>query len=130
MASLYHVSSALNRASIKEHGLDWRRMGSARGIAGSAAPEHEGCFLARSEQESRWFVRMNGTGGPVDVWQVDGIDVSELLTSAHGYGFFPDTIDPGQLTLIETDIPQERLDSSQVSRTPAFHSELVVRHIP
>ena len=35
---LYHVTSVLNRESIAQHGLDWRRMGAARGIAGSRAP--------------------------------------------------------------------------------------------
>jgi len=104
-------------------------MGLGRGIAGSREPEQDGCFLARGEYECRWFVRMNNTGGPVDVWQVDCIDVSELLTSAHGYQYFPGTIHPDQLTLIKTDIP-----AVDVPNTPrdavqkGFCSELTIHH--
>lgn len=83
-------------------------MGFAAGIAGSQVPEEEGCFLARDQYECRWFVRMNNTGGPVDVWQVEGIDDSELLTSVQGYLFYPGTIHPDRLILIETDIAEER----------------------
>ena len=75
MSTRYHVTSALNRASIQRYGLDWRRMGSARGIAGSLRAEQEGCFLASDEGERDWFVRMNNTGGAVDVWEVDGNEV-------------------------------------------------------
>lgn len=90
MSEHFHVSSTLNRASIRAYGLDVRRMGPAPGIAGSRWPEQEGCFLARGERECRWFVRMNNTGGPVDVWRVDDVDVAQLLTSVQGYRFFPD----------------------------------------
>jgi hypothetical protein len=47
MPRLFHVSSAANRKSILAHGLDWTRMGAARGIAGSTTPEQEGVFLCR-----------------------------------------------------------------------------------
>ena len=42
----WHVTSSRNRQSILEHGLDWRRMAFAPGIAGSPVPEREGCFLS------------------------------------------------------------------------------------
>jgi hypothetical protein len=35
MPALFHVTSELNRESIRTHGLDWSRMGAAHGIAGS-----------------------------------------------------------------------------------------------
>ena len=41
-----HVTAAVNRESIRRHGLDWRRMSVATGIAGSRGPELEGIFLA------------------------------------------------------------------------------------
>lgn len=85
MSTRYHVTSALNRASIQRYGLDWRRMGSARGIAGSLRAEQEGCFLASDEGERDWFVRMNNTGGAVDVWEVDGIDAASLVQSPEGH---------------------------------------------
>jgi hypothetical protein len=40
-AVMFHVSDRANRESIRQHGLDWRRMGGAMGIAGNRAPECE-----------------------------------------------------------------------------------------
>lgn len=124
--STYHVSSALNRASITEHGLDWRRMGIAPGIAGSAEPEVQGCFLARGEHDRRHFVAMNNTGGPVDVWRVDHVDASRLRTSKHGYTYYPGTIDPDQLTLVDADIHPERPQPK--SSGSAFVTSLVIEY--
>ena len=45
-APYWHVTSSRNRQSILEHGLDWRRMAFAPGVAGSPVPEQEGCFLS------------------------------------------------------------------------------------
>ena|SRR6516165_606939 len=73
MPCLFHVSSAANRESILAHGLDWTRMGVARGLAGSTAAEEEGVFLCRDQFEARFFVDMNNTGDPVDVWAVTGV---------------------------------------------------------
>jgi hypothetical protein len=67
-STFLHVSSVLNRASIAKHGLDWTRMGPAQGIAGSSRPEVDGIFICRGEDEARFFVRINNTGGPVDIW--------------------------------------------------------------
>jgi hypothetical protein len=106
---LYHVTSALNRESILTHGLDWTRMGAARGIAGSSAPEENGIFLARDEFEAGFFVRMNNTGGPVDVWAVDGIDPELLVDNGSGFEYLPATIPPSRLTLI--DLPVETAES-------------------
>jgi hypothetical protein len=68
MPRLFHVTSARNRESILAHGLDWTYMGAAPGIAGSSAPEEQGVFLCLNEFDVDFFVRMNNTGGPVDVW--------------------------------------------------------------
>lgn len=100
----YHVTSALNRASIAEFGVDWRRMGAARGIAGSDQPEQQGCFLALDDFECDWFVRMNNTGGPVDVWEVDGIETDDLVLSPEGYHYFPGVIAPDRLRLVRRDV--------------------------
>lgn len=98
MPSHFHVSSSRNRNSISRFGLDWQRMGAARGIAGSNEPEQQGCFLARDEWECDWFVRMNNTGGPVDVWEVAGIRSSDLVESPHHYFYYPGVIPPARLT--------------------------------
>lgn len=104
---MFHVSSSANRDSIQVHGLDWRLMGAARGIAGSRGPEQPGAFLCESEDEVEWFVRMNNTGGPVDVWAVDGIDEDDLVESPEGYMYLPGTVAPAQLTLIRSDVTGE-----------------------
>lgn len=80
-------------------------MGPAPGIAGSNRPEAEGAFLSSDEFEVDWFIRMNNTGGPVDVWAVDHVDVSALLDNGSGYRYLPGTIAPASLTLLRKDIP-------------------------
>jgi hypothetical protein len=97
---MYHVTSALNRESIELHGLDWSRMGAARGIAGSASPEVEGCFLLDDEWSIDWFIEtINNTGGPVDVWAVEGIEPDQLVENGSGYFYFPDRIPRSSLTI-------------------------------
>ncbi|NKX86426.1 hypothetical protein [Nocardia coubleae] len=105
MLPSYHVTSVLNRASIARFGLDWRRMGAARGIAGSHRPEQAGCFLALNDFECDWFVRMNNTGGPVDVWEVRGIRTDDLVLSPEGHYYFPGVIAAAQLRVIRRDVP-------------------------
>jgi hypothetical protein len=100
MSRLFHVTSALNRESIRAHGLDWTLMGAAPGIAGSTSPEADGVFLCLSEFDAGFFVRINNTGGPVDVWAVNGIDEEELITTGSGFSYFPAPIPAHQLTLL------------------------------
>lgn len=105
MPTLNHVTSTLNRASITKHGLDWSRMGAARGIAGSRTPEIAGIFLCTDELEVDWFVRMNNTGGPVDVWAVEGIDRASLVVFDTGYSYLPEKIEATRLKLIRAEVP-------------------------
>jgi hypothetical protein len=79
-------------------------MGTTPGIAGSRQPEQPGCFLCVSEWEADWFVRINNTVGPVDVWAVQGIDPAELITSPENYLYYPGRIPPGQLELKRRDL--------------------------
>ena len=65
-------------------------MAAAPGIAGSPSPEEPGIFLCRDRGDADWFIEMNNTGGPVDLWSVDGIDPSELITAGTGYSISPD----------------------------------------
>jgi hypothetical protein len=92
MSRYFHVTSTANRASIEEYGLDTSRMGAARGIAGSYSPEAEGCFLVAGEWEVDWFVRMNNTGGDVDVWAVDNVDPGQIVGNGTGYDYLPGPI--------------------------------------
>jgi hypothetical protein len=110
---MFHVTSTVNRQSIMTHGLDWTRMGAARGIAGSREPEEDGIFVCPSEFDAEFFVRMNGTDGPVDVWAIDGIDPEELVPTDAGFTYVPARISPERLTLV---------DRAAVPRGPAQHT--------
>jgi hypothetical protein len=79
-------------------------MKDAPGIAGSSLPEQEGCFLCRDEWEVDWFVRMNNTGGPVDVWAVDRVDEAELMESPEGHHYLAAPIPAERLSLVRRDI--------------------------
>jgi hypothetical protein len=105
---MFHVTSSKNRESILANGLDWRLMGGSCGIAGSGKPEQEGCFLCPTDWEADWFVRMNNTGGPVDVWAVDGVDERDLVESPEGFLYLPTTVPPYRLTLLRGDIPPQQ----------------------
>ncbi|MER6785819.1 hypothetical protein ABT330_14575 [Streptomyces sp. NPDC000658] len=103
---LFHVSSVLNRRSIAQHGLDWTRMGAARGIAGSRRPEVEGIFVCRDE-ETEFFLQINNTGGPVDLWSVDGVDEGLLLDNGNGFFYLPGRIPAARVRLVRSDIPPQ-----------------------
>lgn len=81
--------------------MDWTRMGAARGIAGSTVPEADGVFLCQ-EFMVGFFVGMNNTGGPVDVWAVSGIDEEQMLDNGSGFLYFPARISAGQVALVES----------------------------
>lgn len=100
----FHVTSSLNRASITAHGLDWDRMGAAPGIAGSPVPEQEGCFLG-TDWDAEFFIRINNTDGPVDVWEVVEISDDELVTSPEGFSYLPRRIPASQLRLVRREVP-------------------------
>jgi hypothetical protein len=102
---LFHVTSVANRESILTHGLDWSRMRDARGIAGSRRPELAGVFVCLDDFEVDWFVRMNNTGGAVDVWGIDGLTDNELVESSTGHYYVARPIPATQLTLVRTDVP-------------------------
>jgi hypothetical protein len=104
MPRMFHVSSVRNRASIQRHGLDWSRMGDAPGIAGSPQPEAAGVFLAPDEFQARFFVRINNTGGPVDLWSVDDVPVDDLIGNGTGFGYVPYRIDRQRLSLLARDL--------------------------
>lgn len=64
---MFHVSAVANRDSIEQHGLDWRRMGVAPGVAGGHTPELPGIFLQESE-DAHFIVEMAPFA--TDVWKV------------------------------------------------------------
>jgi len=122
---MFHVSSVLNRESIRVHGLDWERMAEARGLAGSGRPEVDGIFLAPDLGTARWIVRLNNTGGAVDIWSVDGVDPDDLLNFGNGYHHVPYRLGPHRVTLHERALveqPPPPRRSSDEARRNAFSS--------
>ena len=117
MTRMFHVSSTLNRASIQTYGLDWTRMSATPGIAGSRRPEVEGVFLSPDHFTATFFVRINNTGGPVDIWAVDNVDPVDLIEAGSGYSYVPYRIDPHQLVLQDEKLTEEDLPS-----LPTVHS--------
>lgn len=101
-----HVTSSRNRASIEQYGLDWDRMGASAGIAGSRTPEVAGVYLCENESEADWFVRMNNTCGPVDVWIVEGVGVDSLIDNGSGHSYVRERIPADRLTLLRCDLQQ------------------------
>ena len=83
-------------------------MGAARGIAGAHSPEVQGIFLCVEDWEAQWFIEMNNTGGPVDLWEVAGVELRELLVSPEGgHQYIGRPIPPAAVHLLRQDIPPE-----------------------
>lgn len=47
---------------------------------------------------------MNNTGGAVDVWQVEGVDVDQMIDNGNGYFYLPGRIAVDRLTLVQRDL--------------------------
>lgn len=103
-------------------------MGAATGIAGSHRPEAEGVFLCSDEDEAGYFVAMNNTGGPVDVWTVARVSEDQLVRSGTGYSYLPRRIPAEDLTLVAEAVVDETWRSSSVSTEPtaAYQSNLTI----
>jgi hypothetical protein len=100
----FHVSSSLNRASIERHGLDWRLMGAAPGIAGSRGPEEQGIFLVTDAWDVEWFAQMGLEAGhaSIDVWRVSLPSNMELSNGAE-YPLITEPIPPEAIALHQKD---------------------------
>lgn len=100
-------------------------MGLARGIAGSTRPEVEGSFLC-SPMEVDWFVRMNNTGGPVDVWAVDGVNLEHMVESPNGYWYLPAAIPAERLTFLHQAIRPYPGDETGGAPSSAYRSSITL----
>jgi hypothetical protein len=69
---LVHLTATVNRESIQRWGLDWSRMGLARGIAGRPRPELPAIFLDTIDSVG-FFKHM--TKDSMDLWAVDVTDL-------------------------------------------------------
>jgi hypothetical protein len=59
-----------------------------------------------------YFIEMNNSGGPVDVWAIAGIEESALVESSNGFRYFRAPIPADDLTLVRRDVPAVTLDPS------------------
>ena len=84
-------------------------MALASGIAGSRRPEVEGVFLCCGDWEVDWFIDLNNTGGPVDVWAVAGVDGADLIDNGNGHYYLARPVTPSDLTLVRQDVPPGRM---------------------
>ncbi len=132
MTRMFHVSSVRNRESIQAHGLDWSHMCGASGIAGSRQPEVDGIFLSPDHFTAQFFVRINRTGGPVDIWAVDDVDPNDLIESGNGFSYVPSRIDPHRLTLHDWGLTEDALPpaveihNAGVGSSAAYSSSLTI----
>jgi hypothetical protein len=123
--TFYHVTASRNRESIERYGLDWSRMGSVSGIAGSRRPEVDGVFLCRDDGEVEFFCRMNAAGGPVDVWQVNGVGESDLILAPEGFVYLPRPVPIEDLRLVQSmRLPEPDVATHQA--TGGYQSTLTV----
>jgi hypothetical protein len=109
----FHVTSSLNRESIRSHGLDWTRMRDVPGVAGATWPEAPVVFLARDVDETEWFVAMSRRNHrSVDVWEVtlpETFDVHDDPPAGTAYreldGFLclTEPVPPERLRLVRAD---------------------------
>jgi hypothetical protein len=123
---LFHVTAAANRESIARHGLDWRQMGAAPGIAGSLEPERAAVFVCRTREEADFFVPM-GTSGS-DVWAIraDGLWVEN---GPRGWLIISEPVPAGRLRLAGRDMPRHE-PQDQVrpdGLAAAYQSKLTIR---
>jgi hypothetical protein len=101
---MFHVSATANRASITEHGLDWRRMVNP-GVAGATEPELDGIFLCESEFDVEFFTDMSRV--PSDVWAVN-VSGRWVESGPSGWVFVTEPIPASALRLVRCDVVSSR----------------------
>jgi hypothetical protein len=80
-----------------------------------------------NQAEADYFMCMNNTGGPVDVWQVDGIDVGQLLDAGSGYLYLPRLVDAASVRLTVLDRqPPIYTEPTATEPSDAYSSELTI----
>jgi hypothetical protein len=98
-----HATAAANRESIDRHGLDWKRMGLARGLAGNTRPELPAIFVCEDLNDMS-FLLQHVVKVPADVWSVD-VDGIWLENAPHGWQLISHPVARERLTLLVRDIP-------------------------
>jgi hypothetical protein len=107
----WDVTSAVNRASITNAGLDWAHMGRVGGVAAGAyapagyvyQPEAPGIFLCGSWDEVEFFLGF-GQHPLVDVWEVE-VEGLALEDGPDGWLLCRTAIPPSRIRLVRQDVP-------------------------
>ena len=98
-----HATAAANRESIDRHGLDWNRMGLARGLAGNTRPELPAIFVCEDLNDMS-FLLQHVAQVPTDIWSVD-VDGIWLENAPNGWQLISYPVARERLTLLVRDIP-------------------------
>jgi hypothetical protein len=61
----------------------------------------DGVFLCRDWAEVEFVCQSDGVRGPVDIWAVEGVEVSELIEAPDGFVYSPNPISSERLRLAE-----------------------------
>jgi hypothetical protein len=93
---MYHVTAIENRSSVERWGLDWDRMRSSPGVAGSLKPEAPGIWLTEHAEDD-FFVEM--ARHAVEMWEVDVTDLW-LERRPQDWWFTSERIAPNRLRLL------------------------------
>jgi hypothetical protein len=101
----WHVTSSVNRQSILEYGLDWRRMAAVGGVASGViyqGPEMDAVFLLEAPDQADFFIGF-GTHPRFDVWQVD-VTGLVIEPGPDGWVMHRQPIAPQRLRLVRQDV--------------------------
>jgi hypothetical protein len=61
-------------------------------------------FLCLNEFEVEGFVKMNNTGGPVDVWEVAGASEGLFVASPGRHLYFPGSVAAARVSVFRRDV--------------------------
>jgi hypothetical protein len=98
---MLHITAVANRESVRRHGLDWRRMGAAAGIAGSTRPELPAVFVCDEIEDISFFLNIART--PADVWAID-VAGMWVESGPDGWWIISRPIGPERLTLVQRNV--------------------------
>ena len=86
-------------------------VGAASGLAGNIEAEADGVFLCETELVE-FFIRINSTGGPVDLWEVRDVDPQALVDNGTGFRYLPGIVATDRIALVREDIAPQLADQA------------------
>ena len=80
-------------------------------LAGNIEAEADGVFLCETELVE-FFIRINSTGGPVDLWEVRDVDPQALVDNGTGFRYLPGIVATDRIALVREDIAPQLADQA------------------